>query len=115
MHKRKEIRNFYKDAKEIRKGHNGRTVHYKNKERHLIYEENEVADRWREYFEELLNEPATEINSYAQSVKTNLQDEEEEPTRDEINNIINKLNNNKSPGQIKQAYRTKRKNRQEMK
>ncbi|KAK9702818.1 hypothetical protein QE152_g29677 [Popillia japonica] len=90
-YKRKEIRNFYKDAKEIRKGHNGRTVHYKNKEGHLIYEENEVADRWREYFEELLNEPATEINSYSQSVKTNLQDEEEEPTRDEINNIINKL------------------------
>ncbi|KAK9694551.1 hypothetical protein QE152_g33479 [Popillia japonica] len=38
-YKRKEITNFYKDAKEIRKGHNGRTVHYKNKEGHLIYEE----------------------------------------------------------------------------
>ncbi|KAK9722660.1 hypothetical protein QE152_g19548 [Popillia japonica] len=30
-YKRKEIRNFYKDAKEIRKGHNGRTIHYKNR------------------------------------------------------------------------------------
>ncbi|KAK9744125.1 hypothetical protein QE152_g8074 [Popillia japonica] len=72
-YKRKEIRNFYKNAKEIRKGHKGRTVHYKNKKRNLISEENEVnliseenevADRWREYFDELLNEPETEINSY---------------------------------------------------
>ncbi|KAK9717163.1 hypothetical protein QE152_g24330 [Popillia japonica] len=69
-YKMKEIRNFYKDAKEIRKDHKGRTAHYKNKEENLIHDEKEVADRWREYFKELLNEPApeTEINSYSQTL-----------------------------------------------
>lgn len=98
-YKNKEIRNFYRDVKEMRKGYQARTVHYKNKEGNLISNEEEVVERWKEYFDELLNEGAEgmEEGSQQDEIET-LKEEIEQPTKEEIYNIIETLKNNKSPG-----------------
>ena len=101
-YKRKEIRNFYKDVRHIKKGYTNRVTHYKNKEGELIGEEEGIIKRWKEYFEELLNE---EMGEDTQQQNTNNREKEtsnevvEDVTREEINNIVQVLKNNKSPGQ----------------
>ncbi|KAK9744815.1 hypothetical protein QE152_g7447 [Popillia japonica] len=85
-----------KAKRERMAGYQARTVHYKNKEGNLISNEEEVVERWKEYFDELLNEGAEgmEEGSQQDEIET-LKEEIEQPTKEEIYNIIETLKNNK--------------------
>lgn len=95
-YKRKEIRNFYREVKKG-KGKNKQTIYIKGKDGKLIGEEAKIRERWKEYFSEMLNE-GTENET--EETKRRVQDGNQvnDPTKEEIEEIIKSLKNNKSPG-----------------
>lgn len=99
QYKNKEIRNFYNEVKKERKGYQAKMVYCTDKQGNLIANEEEMASRWKEYFEEMLNEEQI-TGENAENKNMEDQDEEniEKPTKIEINEIIDNLKNNKSPG-----------------
>lgn len=58
-YKRKEIRNFYKEAKNGR-GKVNDTFYIKYKHGNLLGEDEKIKERWRAYFSEMLNEKTEE-------------------------------------------------------
>ncbi|KAF2882456.1 hypothetical protein ILUMI_23719 [Ignelater luminosus] len=59
-YKNKEIRNFYKEIKNIKKGYQSRPTHYRDKVGNLIGDETEKLKRFLEYFKEMLSKRAKE-------------------------------------------------------
>lgn len=96
----KEFKNFYQEVKK-NKGHTQqKTFYIKDREGNMITGENEVAQRFQEYFEEILHsdidnnelrEPTIEMSGHIEELET--------PTREEIAEIIRKQKNGKSPGE----------------
>jgi hypothetical protein len=66
----------------------------------VLTEKQQVLERWRHYFNEVLNrEPAPEhTNRRYEEENPNEEVEISPPTYNEVNNIIKKLRNNKAPG-----------------
>lgn len=99
-YKRQDIRNFYRDIKDVRKSFQSHPVHYKDKEGNLIGEEEDIIKRWEQYFKELLNDGTDTTNPIQYQATVENEDSGiSEPTKEEIDTIIDCLKNNKSPGQ----------------
>lgn len=99
---KKEIKNFYKDIKTIRKKKEETTTYIKDKEGNLISTEEEKVIRWRQYFEEILNEGTNRMQEKDREeiseTRTPKNEDINMPTTEEIEEIINMMKNNKSPG-----------------
>jgi len=64
----------------------------------LIIEDKEVVSHFKEYFNQLLNQPVVKEGNetvYYYTAESKI----EKPKQEEIDNIINKLKNNKAPGE----------------
>ncbi|XP_063924648.1 uncharacterized protein LOC135138600 [Zophobas morio] len=85
---KKEIKNFYQDVKQKRKGYQPKVIYYKDKEGNLIGDEQATVKRWTEYFEELLNEQTT--NQGISEFSNN--------RREDLNEILKQMKNNQTPG-----------------
>lgn len=93
---------FYRTLKTLRKGKTT-TVHtVKNKKGDLLNDTNEVMERWREYFQELLSTQRRHTEEVILS-EVNMDEEgNEEPiTEEEIEEALLQLKNGKSPGHDK--------------
>lgn len=83
-------------------------MYTKDEEGNFIAEKHEVLERWKQYFQKLLNAQTEEDKEEDEDEKleviidANNEGSEtctEAPTEEEIETIINKFKNNKSPGQ----------------
>lgn len=102
-YKSKAIRNFYQDVKKHKEGYQTKTIYCKDKNGLLLTGEGK-RNRWKEYFENLLNCIVNEDgreNAIEVDHETNVKYEEliKKPTVDQITKIINEQKNNKSPGE----------------
>ncbi|GLV47822.1 hypothetical protein CBL_20971, partial [Carabus blaptoides fortunei] len=105
--KNKEIRNFYQDVKKAKIGNQENTIYCKSKKGKLIGGDRKKADRWKEYFEELLNDGDNEetevemtIEEQGGSIEGNQMDTTiNPPTMEETQKAISRMKNNKSPGE----------------
>lgn len=101
-----EVRKFYKRVQEMKKGFQPRTVFCRDKEGNFIGGEEQVLDRWAEYFSELLNvttgrEDLDENETEGDQPWQNSSQEERPvptPTMEEVRKAIKSLRNNKAPG-----------------
>lgn len=102
---RQEIRNFYKDVKEINKGYKPKTPYIQDKEGNLLGEKKEIMQRWKCHFEELLK-VNSDVHQQDEEEERRVEDPEdggdggevEEPTESETEEVIMIMKNNKSPG-----------------
>ena len=102
-YKNKAIRNFYQDVKKQKDGFQNKTIYCRDKEGQLLTGENKV-NRWKQYFEELLNENKKDeqtVNIREMDLVMDIRYEEliKTPDIEEIGKIIKELKNNKSPGE----------------
>lgn len=102
----KEIRNFYQEAKKQKSTGTTRTIFCKSKEGRLLGGTEEKLNRWKEHFEEVLNEEGDEENSGEDedaleniNVEHQILNIEAVPDEEEISMVIDRLGNNKSPGE----------------
>jgi len=74
------------------------TLVCKDKDDNILSEKKQILERWQQYFKELLNPETERINSIKthESSINNL--ELEEPTYEEINEIIENMKSNKAAG-----------------
>lgn len=97
-----KVRIAYQEVKKLRKGYQARTNMIKNKRGDTLTNEKEVKERWKEYFNELLNrsEPENPLNTDSNILHDNLTDmePEPEPTEEEVKKAIGSVRNNKAPG-----------------
>lgn len=96
----KEIKNLYQGVKKIKQNNQGPTIFIKNKEGLLLGDQEDILERWAEYYEELLNKEETRTDYEQKPTEATDKDTEENdpPKLDEIKEIIRSLKNNKSPG-----------------
>lgn len=100
-YQKKDIRNFYKDVKRIRTNKEEVTMYLKDKDGNLIGDEDEKLGRWKQYFEQILNDDDNMRQEHEQLVECQETANNETitiPTKNEIIHIINMMKNNKSPG-----------------
>jgi len=66
----------------------------------ILTEKQQVLERWKQYFKEVLNNELTSEHTDSEIEIKNLNEDEEllPPTYNEASNIIRKLKNNKAPG-----------------
>jgi len=66
----------------------------------VLTEKQQVLERWKQYFKEVLNNELTSEHNDREIEIKNLKEDEEilPPTYNEVSNIIRKLKNNKAPG-----------------
>uniref|UniRef100_A0A8D9ADY8 Craniofacial development protein 2 n=1 Tax=Cacopsylla melanoneura TaxID=428564 RepID=A0A8D9ADY8_9HEMI len=96
-----DIRELYKITKTLSNRKIKQQKPVKNSEGNLIIEEAEQLERWREHFEEILNQHSTTQitdveNSSLETVDQNIS--VGPPTKQEIVNAIRELKNSKAPG-----------------
>jgi hypothetical protein len=99
-YRRNETRKFYKDIKTFRKTEQGGTsLLCKDDKGNVLIEKQQVLKRWKHYFSEVLNGELTPEHTNSKHETENLNEEVEitPPTYNEVNDIIQKLRNNKAP------------------
>ena len=70
----------------------------KDKNNHILTEPEEIAERWREYFCDLLNEPNEQFIVEQEEVIEREEENEQPITIDELQMAVSKMKNRKSPG-----------------
>ena len=97
MNRNGNVRDFFKNVKQQRKGFQAKSIKIKDKEGQLLSDIEHIARRWKVYFHELLNQPVeAEQETTAYSFVEPLI---ETPSYDEVLAAINKLKNHKAPGE----------------
>lgn len=89
------VRDFYKMTKQQRKQFQPRSIKINDEHGQLLSDEKEIANRWGEYFHDLLNKPTIQR---PQRTFQNAEPMIETPTYEEVTEAIHKLKPNKSPG-----------------
>ncbi|KAL4100675.1 hypothetical protein QTP88_020709 [Uroleucon formosanum] len=95
---RSNTRKFFKESGSIKAGFKPQIRILSDDFGNLITEEKEVVSHFKEYFNQLLNQPVVEEGNetiYYHTAEPMI----EKPEREEIDNIINKLKNNRAPGE----------------
>ena len=96
----KRVRNQFQKVKEVRKGYQPRMETVKNKEGNLLTNEEQVTQRWRQHYQELLNQPEPERPvEETVGVEEQAVDAIEEPSMEEIERVLRVLKNHKSGGE----------------
>ena len=96
----KKTRNFYRKVNEARNGYRQQPLLCKDKNGLVLADEERCIRRWVEYFKELLNpnKPPDRNEEANELPFQNVQPYIDEPTLQEVENEIARLNNFKSPG-----------------
>lgn len=90
------IRSFYQRVKKSKKVFTSKTETIKNTDGKTLFNKEEILNRWKEYFSNLLN---VENNNTIEEVVTDTAEIYiPEPTQEEVRNAIRKLKNNKAVG-----------------
>lgn len=89
-------RNMYLNIKKQTKNYQPRTNICKDKYGNTLSDKNEIVDRWREYFDELLNKPNVTCDGTAPNI---IEIDEETPTVDDTKAALQKLKNFKCSGE----------------
>jgi hypothetical protein len=100
-HRRNETRKFYKNIKKFRKIEQAGTLLLcKDDKGNVLTEKQQVLERWKQYFSEVLNRELIpkHTNSKHETENSNKEVEITPPTYNEVNDITQKLRNNKAPG-----------------
>lgn len=98
-HRAHRSRQLYQKVNGMKKGYKGHEKFIRNKDGELITTKMEIAERWAEYFEQLLNgEYPEEIFDCIQEPPNNY--EYVTPTIQEVKIQIKRLKNNKSPDEV---------------
>jgi hypothetical protein len=89
---------LYKITKKLSGKSKSSSKPIKDKQGNKLTNENEVSDRWKEYFNEILNqeEPDTDIGDLEEQPALNI--DIAKPTKEEIKKAINAMSKNKAPG-----------------
>jgi Reverse transcriptase (RNA-dependent DNA polymerase) len=100
LHTINETRKFYEAVRAAKNGFQPRTSMCRRKDGTLVCDTNGILDRWKEFFNEHLNASAYEIQE-APSRRPYESDDGKRisaPSRTEVEDAINRLKNNKAPG-----------------
>lgn len=90
-------RDFYRTTRFFRTEYKPKAYGVKDKNGNIIIQQKEGLERWKEYFEELLNgEEEQEQNSRPKF--QNVQPEMNKPSSEEVLKVIQQMKNNKAPG-----------------
>ena len=92
------VRDFYKIIKNQRKGFQPRSLKINDTNGQLLSDTTRIANRWKEYFQDLLNRP-TNQNQRPQHVSQSAEPLIATPSYEEVAEAIQKLKPNKSPGE----------------
>ena len=95
--RRDEYESIIKVYKKIRKGYQTRLIMVKEENGEIITDESKVIERWRTYFEELLNRPEPD-NPVEPIILFGPELEIKAPTMYDVISAIKRLRNIKSPG-----------------
>lgn len=90
-------RGLYRRVNRLRNGYNQQPFLCKNIDGQVMVQEERCLERWAEYFKDLLNINAP-VNTVEEVQFQTAQPYIDEPSIDEVKNVILKLKNNKSPG-----------------
>jgi hypothetical protein len=94
-----ESKSFYQKLNKSRKEFQPRTILCQDKEGMFVSEEDDILRRWAEPYDELLNIEFSNQNATSQEIyQVYSATDEPTPTLDEVENAIQKLKDNKSPG-----------------
>jgi len=96
--RKRDTGKFYKDVRNLSSLPTVTTLVCKDKDGNILSEKKQILERWQQYFKGLLNPETERINSIKthESSINNL--ELEEPTYEEINEIIKNMKSNKAAG-----------------
>lgn len=104
----REIKNFYQEVKKSRGEYRHRTIYIKDKEGNLLGNNDNILQRWKEHFDETLNQGVqlhiTNDTTQQQNLTVGRQGELDDnevttPTLEELTIKIKSLKNNKCPGE----------------
>jgi hypothetical protein len=94
----RNTREHFKSIKEVRGAFQPKQNIVKDRNGNNIVEQQKVQDSWRDHFEELLNRPDP-VEPVVGNGEEREDDVMNDPTVEEIVALINKLKNNKAPGE----------------
>uniref|UniRef100_A0A8D8WWJ8 Craniofacial development protein 2 n=1 Tax=Cacopsylla melanoneura TaxID=428564 RepID=A0A8D8WWJ8_9HEMI len=98
-----EVRKFYAAAKKIRtKEFQPKTSGCRNSTGAIIMDETWTMKIWANHFQQLLNRPediASGVDTPETSITANQETSEEMPTAEEVNKAIQRMKNNRAPGE----------------
>ncbi|KAL1445920.1 hypothetical protein WDU94_013975 [Cyamophila willieti] len=106
LNKEGEDRKFYAAMKKIKKEFQPRTAGCRNERGNIITDEKEITAKWVQHFKQLLNketsaegEQLEQSEETRQRVNTTNTEHDEPPSIDEIRKAIQKMRNNRAPGE----------------
>jgi hypothetical protein len=95
---KKLTRKFYTGIKEINRPYQSESVVIKDEYGKPITEQKEILNRWKQYFESLLQTEIEPIEKESEREVEEVEQEMYEPTLDEVRYIIQGMKNGKAPG-----------------
>ncbi|CAG9840203.1 unnamed protein product [Diabrotica balteata] len=101
-YRNKKIQNLCRGARNEKKGFQQNPIFVKNKAGNNIYGEAEIVERWKEYFDELLNGNNKSNQRECMEAEARIEHlediEDNSPSKKQIEEIIKNPKNHKSPG-----------------
>jgi hypothetical protein len=96
---KKEVKKFYQDVKNIRKGFQPRNDFCRDKEGNIISDSTEIRKRWVEYFSDMFKISEIEDTSNIEDrTQQRAEIQMEPPNLEEVLEVIHSFKNNKAPG-----------------
>ena len=94
---KKYVRKFYKEVKETSKEYQQQNIIYKDDKGKILTEAEDILLRWQQYFQCLLE---NELQAQEKNENENIEELEgiDKPTYEDMNEIISKMKNGKTPG-----------------
>ncbi|CAH2084447.1 unnamed protein product [Euphydryas editha] len=96
LRERNHVRHFFQRVNIMRKGYQPKTNACRNRDGGLLTEKEDIVERWREHFDNLLN--VGDDDSDLLPTYYNVEEQLEPPTLLEIKAVLNQLKTNKAPG-----------------
>lgn len=94
----KDSKMFFKKSNEIRKPYKPKSSIIKNEYNELITDKQAIAEEFKRFFQEMLNQPEIEDQGQDNDVFTTVEQYQCIPGKEEIKEAIEMLKNNKAPG-----------------
>lgn len=95
--KRDNLREAYRAMNLFKKGYIFRSTICRNKERAMVAGKKNVLNRWREYFDQLLNPNPAQNRDQPNEPMTEKEDTMDPPSMKQVRRVIGRLKNNKAP------------------
>jgi len=95
----KDFKMFFRKANEIRKPYKPKSSIIKNEYNELITDEQAIAEEFKRFFQEMLNQPEIEVQGQDNDVFTTVEQYQCIPGKYEIKDAIEILKNNKALGE----------------